>query len=104
MTSQLFIYNKALGYLGERRLATLADPREPRRVLDDYWSDALQYTLIQGLWEFAMRTVQIDASATVIPAFGWNFAFNYPTDWIRTRVVSTSPQMDTPLLQMLDQA
>jgi hypothetical protein len=35
--SQLFIYNEALGHLGERRLANLSENREPRRVLDSYW-------------------------------------------------------------------
>ena len=32
--SKLSIYNQALGHLGERRLATLSEPREPRRVLE----------------------------------------------------------------------
>ncbi len=103
MTTQLFIYNEALGHLGERGLASLSEPREPRRVLDSYWADVVAYTLAQAYWRFATRTVSIDASTTIVPAFGWNFAFNYPTDWIRTRLVSTSPQMDPPLLQMKDE-
>lgn len=103
MTTQLFIYNEALGHLGERLLASLSEPREPRRVLDSYWNDVLGYALAQGLWRFARRTVQIDASTTIVPLFGFNFAFQYPTDWIRTQIVSTSPSLDPPLMQYRDE-
>jgi hypothetical protein len=99
VTTQLFIYNEALGHLGERALNSLTEPREPRRVLDSYWSDVVGYTLQQAYWRFAIRTVQQDASTTLVPAFGWNFAFPYPTDWVKTRIISTSPQLDPPLLQ-----
>lgn len=103
MTTQLFIYNEALGHLGERQLASLSEPREPRRVLDSYYSDVVAYCLLQGLWRFARRTVSIDASTTVIPQFGFNNAFEYPNDWIRTQIISTSPDLDPPLLQYRDE-
>lgn len=103
MTTQLFIYNEALGHLKERLLAQLPngniENREPKRVLDYYWADTVAYCLSQGLWRFARRTVQQDASTTVIPAFGFNNAFEYPTDWVRTQIVSTSPDLDPPLMQ-----
>jgi hypothetical protein len=35
--SKLKLYNDALGILGERRLASLTENREPRRVLDEVW-------------------------------------------------------------------
>jgi hypothetical protein len=92
-----------LGHLGERALASLSENREPRRVLDYYWSGAVGYALAQGLWRFARRSVQQDASSTVVPAFGFNFAFPYPTDWIRTQILSTSPNLDPPLLQYRDE-
>ncbi len=38
-----------------------------------------------------------------MPAFGFNFAFPYPDDWIRTQLASTSPDLDPPLLQMRDE-
>lgn len=104
MTTQLFIYNEALGHLGERQLASLAEAREPRRVLDSYWADVVAYALAQGLWRFARRTVQQDASTTILPAFGSLYAFPYPTDWIRTQIVATEPELDPPLLNYRDEA
>jgi len=53
--------------------------------------------------EVTFSTAQIDASVTIIPAFGFNNAFGYPTDWIRTQIVSTSPNLDPPLLQYRDE-
>lgn len=103
MSSQLFIYNEALFHLGERNLASLSENREPKRVLDFFWNDVVSYCLSQGLWRFARRTVQQDASTTIVPAFGFNFAFEYPNDWIRTQIVSTSPDLDPPLLQYRDE-
>lgn len=103
MTTKLFLYNEALGHLGERQIASLTEPREPRRVLDSYWDDVVAYCLAEGLWRFARRTVQQDADTTVTPQFGFNNAFPYPSDWIRTQIVSTSPQLDPPLLQYRDE-
>jgi hypothetical protein len=104
MTTQLFIYNEALGHLGARQLGSLSEPREPRRVLDSYWSDVVGYCLAQGLWKFARRTVQIDQDAAVTPQFGFNYCFAVPSDWVRTILVSTSPNLDPPLLQYSDEA
>jgi len=102
--NQLFIYNEALGHLGERTLASLAEPREPRRVLDSYWSGLVDYCLSQGLWKFAKRTVQIDADSSIIPQFGYNCCFSIPQDFIRVILISTSPDMDPPLLQYSQEA
>jgi hypothetical protein len=102
--NQLFIYNEALGHLGERRLASLTENREPRRVLDSYWSDTVAYCLSQGLWKFARRTAQIDSDSSVTPQFGFNYMFAIPSDFVRVIVVSTSPNMDPPLLQYSEEA
>lgn len=99
MADQLSLYNAALGLLEERRIASLSENRESRRVLDDYWGSVPLYCLEQGLFRFSKRVVQIDASTTMVPAFGYNSAFTIPNDWIRTVVISTAPNLDPPLLQ-----
>lgn len=114
MTDRLTLYNLALGHLEERRLATLNDASEPRRVLDDYFNHAAGYCMEQGLWAFMVRSVQMDASTSNIPGSSWNsadkpssppvpvgmqYAFGLPNDWVRTVVVSTSPTLDPPLTQ-----
>lgn len=102
-TNQLQLYNKALRHLGERKLASLSEAREPRRVLDDEYDDALNYCLGQGYWNFAMRSIQLDASTSVTPTFGYQYAFAKPSDWLRTFAVSTDPTFNPPLLQYNDE-
>jgi hypothetical protein len=105
--NQLFIYNEALGHLGERAIQQLPngnfENREAKRVLDAFWGFAVSYCLAQGLWRFARRGIRQDSDATVIPQFGFLFAFPYQSDYVGTIIVSSSPQFDPPLLQYRDE-
>ena len=102
--TQLGLYNEALRLIGERRLASLAENREPRRVLDDIWNDgAVNACLEQGLWNFAMRAVKVTASAAV-PAFGYTYTFDKPTDWIRTAGLSGSETFNPPSTDYMEES
>lgn len=101
--TQLGLYNEALRLIGERRLASISENREPRRVLDDVWNDgAREYCLEQGQWNFAMRAVEITAS-TVIPTFGFTHAFDKPNDFIRTCGVAEDQSFARPLIDTLEE-
>lgn len=90
--SRLGIYNDALGtYLGERKLASLTENREPRRACDDVYATVLNECLEDGYWRFARRTVQLTASSTVIPAFGYEYAFDIPSDMLDIFMISMQP-------------
>jgi hypothetical protein len=104
MTDKLTLYNLALGHLRENKIASLSENREPRRVLDDYWDANLAWCLERKLWNFAKRTVQVDASTTVVPGFGPKYAFRIPEDWIRTIIVSPEQTCRQPLLNYLEEA
>lgn len=103
MASKLGLYNSALLIIGERKLASLSEPREPRRALDDAWDDAVAYCLEMGFWNFAMRAVQADHSASVTPAFGYTYAFAKPEDFIRTYALGSTETFDPPLLTVVDE-
>lgn len=94
MASKLGIYNQALEHLKERHLASLTEEREPRRKLDFAWDDGVKYCLEQGLWNFAMRSVQLNKSETITPSFGYQYAILKPTDWVRTVAMSGSGNFD----------
>lgn len=104
MTDKLTQYNLALGHLRERRMSRLAEPREPRRVLDSYWDQVTAECLEAGFWKFIKRSVQIDASSTVEPGFGYLYAFKIPDDWIRTVQISADESFENPLLQVKEEA
>ena len=101
--TQLGLYNAALRLIGERILSSLSENREPRRVLDDIWSDgAVNYCLEQGYWNFAMRAVKITKSATV-PAFGYSNAFDKPNDHIRSAGIAEDELFNVPLLHVMEE-
>jgi len=102
--TQLSLYNKALRHLGERRLASLSEDREPRRLLDDEYSDALNYCLGQGFWNFAMRTISIDYDTGIEPPFGLQYAFAKPSDWLRTYQIASDEMFSCPLTHWTDES
>lgn len=88
--TQLSLYNGALLLLGEGKLASLSENREPRHVLDDIWDRrAVDYCLRQGLWNFAIRAVESDYDATIEPSFGFQYVFGKPSDWVKTAAVAS---------------
>lgn len=103
MATKLGLYNSALIILGERRLANLTEAREPRRAIDDAYDDAVAYCLEIGFWNFAMRAIQADHSASVTPAFGYTYAFAKPEDFIRTYSLGSTETFDPPLLTIVDE-
>lgn len=108
MADKLSLFNGALRLVKERKLSSLAENREPRRLLDDAWGDgqttgAVKYCLQMGEWTFATRTVQADASASVEPPFGYQFAFDQPEDMVRVCGIWEDPQCKVPLLDYSDE-
>ena len=103
MASKLSIYNGALRALGERRLASLTEERQSRRECDDAYDDVVANCLEAGFWNFALRTVELEASTDVVPEFGLNYAYEKPTDWVRTYKMSANERFDPPLEEWHDE-
>ncbi len=106
MAVKLSVFNSALRLLKERKLDALTDDELKRYELDAEYDAAIAYMLEMGLWNFAMRTVAIDYDTGVDPAFGYNYAFEKPSDWVRTSIISASPRMYPPMgaLEFIDEA
>lgn len=98
-TTQLSLYNGALvKHIGERKLASLSENRKPKRVLDTIWDDGFTDGILEdGYWNFAMRTFRSDYNPSVAPDFGFPYAHDKPSDWIRTAALSLSDFFTQPL-------
>lgn len=84
MADRLEIYNGALRHLGQQRLANLSEAGPPKRALDDAWQSSVELLLGKGLWNFALRAVEIGFDGDVEPRFGYDYGFRKPDDWVRT--------------------
>lgn len=103
MASKLGIYNSALLLLEERSLAALTDEAPARYALDAAWAETLGYCLESGFWTFAMRTRLIEASGSIVPAFGLAFAFEKPEDWARSYRISADDRLAGQLMDLVDE-
>ena len=104
MATKLGLYNGALREINQRKLASLTEPREPRYALDDVYDDAIQHCLEQGQWKFAIRSVEIAASTSIDPVFGFANAFERPADWLRTAAICENDRFEPPLDRYLDES
>lgn len=99
-SDKLAVYNGALRRLGSRKLASLTESREPRRVLDDIWDNGrlVNYALERGEWNFAIKTVRAAYDSGVETSFGFRRAFTKPDDFCRLAALSGDEYFRTPLV------
>jgi hypothetical protein len=104
MADKLSLYNGALREVGERKLASLSENREPRRVLDSAWdAEAVLTCLAAAQWNFATNSIELTHSPSVEPAFGFTWAFDKPENWVRTTAVCEDERFNVPLLHYRDE-
>ena len=98
-TSKLTLYNGALRLLGQSALSSLTDAVENRRLLDAaYDEDAIDFTLEQGNWNFAIRTIESNYDSSVSdPGFGFSRAFAKPSDWRKTVRLASDEYFKAPM-------
>lgn len=89
MADRLEIYRGALRLLGDAHgLSSLTEEGPARTALDQAWQPAVDYLLAKGLWNFAIRSVELTPDEDVAPLFGYQYAFSKPVDWVRTVSIS----------------
>lgn len=105
MATQLSLYNEALRLCGERKLASLSEDREPRRLLDGVWdAGAIKFCLEEGQWNFAMRSSKLAYSSSIEPSFGLRYAFVKPDDFVHISALTSDEYFNSPLLQYTEEA
>ena len=85
MVSRISVYNLVAGMLGESPvlvMPTAQDDTPIARAIDRYWDSARGAALRANTWRFARTRAQLPALSTP-PAFGFAFAFNLPSDFVR---------------------
>lgn len=89
MATPTDIVNVALRRIGANRISSLEnDAHKEAVVARDLYHDARRDVLNTHHWNFAIKRAALTVSATA-PAFGWDYAFPLPTDFIR--LISAHP-------------
>lgn len=83
MASKLEIYQGCLRLLGPHQLLSLSESTPNKLRLDEAWDSVVIYCLKRGLWNFAIRSVELLDDEDVESRFGWDYAFSHPTDMLR---------------------
>lgn len=96
MTTKLEVYNRALDLIGVKRLVSLTVDRDARYALDGAYDYILQYCLEQAMWEFAMRTLAMTATAPPPRTYGFSAAFTVPPDLVHTYLIGTDESISPP--------
>jgi hypothetical protein len=104
MADRLQIYQGALRLLGPSELASLSEDRPEKRKLDAAWANSVQYVLEQGLWNFAVRSVEIAYDEDMEPLFGYDYSYSKPDDWVRTVTMSTTTDYNDDFEEYADEA
>lgn len=101
--SELSICNGALTtHIGERAVTQdelTNGSTETARTFSDVWSrDGIETVLNSGQWNFAIRSAKIDSDPSVSPSWGYQYAFDKPTDFVRVCGVCQDEYFRIPLL------
>lgn len=106
MPTRLSIYNGALRICGERRLASLTENVKARHELDGVWNDGegVKQCLESAPWKFAKRSVRLDYDPDYSRDFGYQYAFEKPSDFALTIAVSGEEYFRAGLEQYDDEA
>lgn len=82
MASLVDIANFALGEVAEQTINTLEDSVKPAREAKRYIKQSIREVLAAGKWKCAREAAVLSQDATA-PAFGWQYAYELPADFIR---------------------
>lgn len=82
MASEVDICNRALQKLGASRITNLTEDSRNARECNVAYEPLRDAELRRHVWNFARKRARLPASATA-PAFGYNFRYTLPADFIR---------------------
>lgn len=82
MANTIEICNRALTKIGSSRILSLSDDVKAARALSAIYDLTRQTELQAHPWIFAMTRAQLPALSTA-PAFGWQRAYQLPSDCLR---------------------
>lgn len=85
--SEVAICNQAMILLAENTITSFADAGNNAKICNALYAIQRDACLAEGFWRFAKTRIQIAKDGTN-PAFGWDFRYPIPPDYIRALMVN----------------
>ena len=82
MPSETDVANVALRLVGGTRITSLTQATPNANAVNDIYSE-IRDNMLEFPWNFATQRVELAQSATT-PAFGYDYAYTLPSDWLYT--------------------
>ncbi len=89
MASEVQICNEGLAFIGVPAILTLGDNSKPARQCNLIYTSKRDELLRSHEWKFATKRTNLSPTTTA-PAFGWDYAFNIPSDCLKLLYVGDS--------------
>lgn len=83
-TSQVDICNNALVRIGSKSITSLSDGDKVANACNAIYAQTRDMLFRQHLWNFALKRAEL-ASEETAPAFGFNYSYPLPADFIRVK-------------------
>lgn len=90
MADRLSVYRAAQRHIGTGRIASLTENNEARLAFDDVWAESGDRMLAEGMWNFAIRAIELSYDTDYEPRFGYQYSFRQPDDYVRIVNMSTT--------------
>jgi hypothetical protein len=86
VASETGIVNVGLRLIGQQPITSLTDGSPSANAANDIYEELRDDILRSHPWNFATKRVKL-ARSTTAPAFGFDYAYPLPSDWLRTMSV-----------------
>ncbi len=86
MATEVGICNSALSKIGAKRIASLTEGSKNANFCNEQYEKLRDDLLRAHVWNFAVKRQQL-ARLSEAPAFGFQFKYRLPSDWLRTVMV-----------------
>jgi hypothetical protein len=103
MADKLAIWKQALIHLGKATIATLTDDVEAVNVFGNAWDGVVEEAFASGDWNFAKESQALTQSVTGTAATGYDYVFDYPSDYVRALAVSDYAGFANPFYDYVDE-
>ena len=91
MTAETDIVNVALRLIGADTITSLTDGTPNANAANDLYTEARDSLLRAHPWNWATKRKKLARSGTA-PAYGYDYAYPLPSDWIRTLEVHNNDE------------